>query len=111
MSLRVRNDLNDPVDLKFDAEFDGDGFEVLKRRSDLDMGLFWVKNGQFLGWGFRGFWGFKGELLELKFHGESVGGGFKVLRWFPESEIEIAKKLIFVHFVLYAHRPKISSIS
>ena len=31
MSVRVRNDLNDPVDLKFDAEFDGDGFRVLKR--------------------------------------------------------------------------------
>ena len=85
MSLRVRNDLDDPVDLKFDAEFDGDGFKVLKRGLDLDMGLFGVKNGQFLGWGFRGFWGFKDGLLGLKFHGESVGDNFKVLRCFPES--------------------------
>ena len=37
MSLRVRNYLNDPVDLKFDAEFDGDGFKALKRRLDLDI--------------------------------------------------------------------------
>ena len=100
--MRVRNDLNDPVDPKFDAEFDGDGFEVLKRRSDLDMGLSWVKNGEFLGWWFRGFWVFNDGLLGLKFHDESVGGGFRVLRWFPGSvnqNCEISRIFGFFHFL------------
>ena len=34
-----------------------------------------------IGW----FWWFKDGLLELKFHGESVGDGFKVPPWFPGS--------------------------
>ena len=66
------------------------------------MGLFGVKNGQFLGWGFRGFWGLEGGLLGLKFHGESVGDGFRVLRWFPESvneNWEISRIFGFFHFL------------